>query len=423
LQSSFQKDLTGSGNMRKLNICIVNPNRNAYSETFIRNHIKYLPGNILFVYGGWFPAFDKDDQRIADEYINRSFASKAAVLLCKLLPAFIANKIPSRIKGYPYDEELNGHSFRFILKKNKIDVVLAEFMYKGVMIKDACADLKIPFVVHTHGGADIENKDSLKLYADSISDMFHKASRIISVDSYSSSKLFELGLPKRKLAVIGLGIDLELFKKTKPSSNAPVFLIVGRLVNMKAPYLTILAFASVLKDHPEAKLIIVGTGNLFDCCVQIIKALRIEESVIFPGVLTPEEVSGYMQKSRAFVQHSVHTTDGDSEGLPVAILEAMATGLPVISTYHNGIADTITNEVDGLLMEENDIDTMATYMRKVIEEPFYADELGAKAREKIEQHFEMRKVINQLSSVLQNAVENYKSRDAECKIVDFETAI
>jgi colanic acid/amylovoran biosynthesis glycosyltransferase len=395
--------------MRKLNICIVNPNRNAYSETFIRNHIKHLPGNILFLYGGWFPAYDKNDQRIADEYINRSFTSKAIVFLCKLLPAFIANKIPSSIKGYPYDEELNDQSFRFILRKNKIDIVLAEFMYKGVLIKDACADLKIPFVVHTHGGADILNKNNLNLYSDSIPDLFLKATRIVSVDSFSSSTLLELGLKKEKLTEIGLGVDLTLFKKTTPSSNAPVFLALGRLVNMKAPYLTILAFSSVLKDHPEAKLIIAGNGSLFDCCFQIVKALKIEKSVIFPGVLAPEEVSKYMQQSRAFVQHSIHTTDGDSEGLPVAILEAMATGLPVISTYHNGIADTITNEVDGLLVEENDIDAMAACMIRLIEQPDYADHLGAKAREKIETDFEMSHVIGNLSSIIQDAVESYKN--------------
>lgn len=395
--------------MEKLNICIVNPNRNAYSETFIRNHIKYLPGNILFVYGSWFPAYDEKDQRLADLFIKRSLSSKAIVLLCKLLPAFIANKIQSDIKGYPYDEALNDKAFRFFLEKNKIDVVLAEFMYKGVLIKDACADLKIPFVVHTHGGADIMNKDSLKLFSESISDMFNKATRIISVDSYSSSKLLELGLQKEKLAEIGLGIDVTLFTKTKPSSNDPVFLAVGRLVNMKAPYLTILAFSSVLKVHTQAKLIIAGSGDLFDCCFQIVKALKIGKNVLFPGVLTPAEVSVYMRKSRAFVQHSVHTSNGDSEGLPVAILEAMATGLPVISTFHNGIADTIINEKDGLLVEENDIDGMAAYMIKLIEEPLFADQLGVMAREKIEGHFEMSKVIQGLSSIIQSAFDSYKN--------------
>ncbi|MEO6327862.1 MAG: glycosyltransferase [Ginsengibacter sp.] len=64
-------------------------------------------------------------------------------------------------------------------------------------------------------------------------------------------------------------------------------------------------------------------------------------TVILPGLLSSAEVSKYRRKSRAFVQHSLHTSDGDSEVRPVAILEAMACGLPVISTNHNGTNDTI----------------------------------------------------------------------------------
>ena len=392
-----------------MNICIVHPNRNAFSETFIRDHIKNLPGSIFDLYGGWFPAFDRNDDRIADWFIKRNFFAKLVVFACKLLPAFIANRIPSNIKGYPYNEAFNEKAFRFFLKKNKIDVVLAEFMVKGVVLKDVCADLKIPFVVHTHGGGDIMNNADLKNYSKSFPDMFQKVAQVISVDSYSSAKLLELGLKREKLAQIGLGVNLDLFKLTKPSLNDPVFFAVGRFVNKKAPYLTLLAFSDVLKSHPEAKLIIAGNGGLFDCCVQIAKTLKIEKHVIFPGVVTPEQVSKYMRQSRAFVQHSLHTTDGDSEGTPVAILEAMACGLPVISTYHNGIADTISHAVDGLLVAENDINTMAEYMTQLIEEPLLADQLGIKARQKIEEHFEMSKVIGELYSILEDAANYYKN--------------
>ena len=392
---------------RKLNICIVHSNRNAFSETFIRNHIKFLSANVYDLYGGWFPAFDKNDHRIADYFIERNVMSKLVVFGCKLLPAFVSNRLPSSVKGYPYDEALNKSAFRYFLKKKNIDVVLAEFMIKGIVVMDICTELKIPFVLHTHGGGDIMNKADLENYLKFFPELFQKVSRVISVDSYSSSSLLKLGLEKEKLFKIGLGIDLSLFSVAKPSKNDYIFFAVGRFVDKKAPYLTIIAFAEVLQKHPEAKLIIAGNGILFECCNQIVRSLKIEANVIFPGVLTPLEVAEYMSKSRAFVQHSVHTAAGDSEGIPVAILEAMACGLPVISTYHNGIADTITHGFDGLLVEENDIKTMSRYFIQLIEEPALADELGLKARKKIEKEFEMSKVINDLEAVINDAYTNF----------------
>ena len=391
----------------RLNICIFHTNKNAFSETFIRNHINFLPANVFDLYGGWFPAFDKNDRRIADHFIKRSFGSKLLVVSCKLLPAFISNRIPSGIKGYPYDEVLNEHAFKFYLKHHKIDVVLAEFMYQGLWIKDICSGLGIPLVVHTHGGGDIMNIEYLNNYSKLFPDYFKKVAKMISVDSFSSSKLLELGLQKTKLTEIGYGVDLNLFTPAKPSLNDPIFFAVGRFANKKAPYLTILAFSSVLKKHPNAKLIIAGNGDLFDCCNQIVKALKIENNVSFPGVLSPIKVSEYMQKSRAFVQHSIHTSEGDSEGTPVAILEAMACGLPVISTYHNGISDVVKHEEEGLLVDENDIDAMTICMIRVLENPYYADQLGQNGRKKIEEHFEMSKVIEDLYSILEEVVSKH----------------
>lgn len=354
-------------------------------------------------YGGWFPAFDEKDERIADAFLNRDWFSRATVFLCKLLPAFIVNRISSTTKGFPYDESLNESAFSYILLKNKIDVVLVEFMLKGIIIKDVCEKLKIPFVVHTHGGGDIMAEDYIRNYSHSYLDMFRKAAKVISVDSYSSKKLIEFGLAEDKLTEIQLGIDLAIFKQTIPSLNKPVFFGVGRFVNKKAPYLTLMAFASVVQKHPEAKLILAGNGPLYDSCIQISKALHIENNVEFPLVISPEQVSEFMRQSRAFVQHSIHTTDGDSEGIPVAVLEAMACGLPVISTIHNGIADTITHGTQGLLVKENDIDGMAECMSQLIDDPLYADVLGANARKKVEENFEMSEVIGSLYQILEEA--------------------
>lgn len=379
------------------------PGKYVYSETFVRTHAEHLPGKVTVVYGETFPTHTVDGVWLADVFRKRNIAAQFTQLLCKILPAFIANKIPSKLKGYPFDEALNEVAFAHFLTQNKIDVVLAEFFLKGVIVQKVCTKLGVPLVVHTHGGGDIVGVTDIQWYGPMYPDFFRNVSYVIVVDSFSAAQIIALGLPKEKLVTVGYGIDLNLFTQTSPAANPPHFFGIGRLVDKKAPLLSVLAFAKVFKNYPEAKLQLGGSGHLYDACLQLVKALKLEHAVEFLGVLKPQEVVYKMQHSRAFVQHSVHTTYGDSEGTPVAILEAMACSLPVISTVHNGIADTITHNVNGYLVPEYDVDAMAAGMCKVLEDGNYANRLGAAARQKIASDFELTKTINKLLTVLQNA--------------------
>ena len=374
-----------------------------YSETFVRTHAQYLPGKVTVVYGETFPTHTVDGVRLADIFFKRNIIAQGIQLFCKLLPAFIANKIPSRLKGYSFDEGLDEAAFAHFLAHKKIDVVLAEFFLKGVIVQEVCTKMGVPFVVHTHGGGDIVGVTDIQWYGPIYPDFFRNVSYVIAVDSFSAAQLIALGLPKEKLVTIGYGIDLNLFIQTSPSANPQHFFAIGRLVDKKAPLLTLLAFAKVLQTYPGARLQLGGSGNLYDACLQVSKALKILHAVEFLGVLQPLEVAYKMQHSKAFVQHSVHTTYGDSEGTPVAMLEAMACGLPVISTMHNGIADTITHNVDGYLVTEYDVDAMAAGMCKVLKDGDYANRLGAAARQKIASDFEVMNTIEKLHLVLQKA--------------------
>ena len=389
--------------MNPLNICIVQPGKQLYSETFVRSHAQHLPGKVTVVYGETFPTYTVDGERLADIFLQRSILAKVTQFLCKMLPAFIVNKIPSKLKGYPFNEALDEAAFAHFLMHKKIDVVLAEFFLKGVIVQEICTKMNVPLVVHTHGGGDIVGVTDIQWYGPMYPGFFKNVSYVIAVDSFSAAQLIALGLPKKKLLRLGLGIDLNLFAQTLPAANPPHFFAIGRLVDKKAPLLTLLAFAKVLQTYPEAKLQLGGSGILYDACFQLVKALRLEHAVEFLGVLTPQEVVHKMQHSKAFVQHSVHTTYGDSEGTPVAILEAMACGLPVISTMHNGIGDTITHNVDGYLVPEFDVDSMAVGMCKVLKDGELANRLGAAARQKIATDFELQETIEKLHKILQYA--------------------
>ena len=120
----------------------------------------------------------------------------------------------------------------------------------------------------------------------------------------------------------------------------------------------------------------------------------------FRGVVNHEEVAKLMQQSRVFVQHSIVPSSGDSEGTPVGIIEAGASGLPVVSTRHGGITDAVIDGKTGFLVDEGDIDGMSDYMCRLLTTPELAVEMGKCAREHIAKNFDLEVSINNLRALL-----------------------
>ena len=104
------------------------------------------------------------------------------------------------------------------------------------------------------------------------------------------------------------------------------------------------------------------------------------------------------------MQHSVRASDGDSEGTPVAVLEAGAAGLPVVATRHAGIMDVVVDGETGLLVDEGDVDGMARCMVQLAREPDVAARLGEKARNHIVAEFSMDDRLGRLWNVIESAI-------------------
>ena len=120
-----------------------------------------------------------------------------------------------------------------------------------------------------------------------------------------------------------------------------------------------------------------------------------------PRGISHQEVVGLMRTARAFVQHSLRAPNGDSEGTPVAVLEAGAMGLSVISTRHAGIPEVVIEDQTGLLVDERDIAGMAGHMVTLAKDPILADELGRKAADRVRKEYNMQSAIDKLAKVLQ----------------------
>jgi colanic acid/amylovoran biosynthesis glycosyltransferase len=369
-----------------LRICIATASQNVYSETFIRDHIARLPGKIVPITGDW-PIW-----RHSESFIL-SVGQRVTLRL--------SNRLPASVVGWA---RKNGEHrlASFIAKRS--DVVLAEFATVGARLVRPCRVAQVPLVVHFHG-FDAYKHDTLENFRSDYQEMFLSASALVVVSKAMVEQLARLGAPKEKIILNSYGVDVGFFSPVDVENTPPQFLAVGRFVEKKAPHLTILAFERAARRDPNIRLSFVGDGPLLDSCKQLVKALQLEGAVTFLGPLKPVEIRTLMQSMRGFVQHSVTAPSGDSEGNPVAILEAGAARLPVVATRHAGIVDTVIHMKTGLLSDEMDINTMADHLVLLARDAKLASELGAHARERIKAFFPMDGSIQRLHEILGEAVQ------------------
>lgn len=374
-----------------LTVCVLRRNRGTYSNTFIQAHIERLPARVHVLTYGWYGA---DGRRY--------------------LPAPL--HLPYRLAGFSYARQTGAlarmgeaavrlgdfFTLKHFLQRQQIDVVLAEYGQTGALAVAACTRAGVPLVVHFHG-YDAYMHSVLQEYGAAYQRMFAQASAIIAVSRDMEQQLLRLGARRETLFYNPYGVDLTLFANANPAAAPPTFVATGRFVEKKAPHLTLLAFSRVVQQHPDARLVMIGAGELLNACKHLAAALHIAHAVEFRGAQPHHSVAAAMQQARAFVQHSVRAHSGDSEGTPVAVLEAGGAGLPVVATRHAGIRDTVLDGETGLLVDELDVDGMAAHMLRLVNDPLLAAALGQRARNHIASTYGMEQRIRHLYTILVEA--------------------
>jgi glycosyltransferase involved in cell wall biosynthesis len=220
--------------------------------------------------------------------------------------------------------------------------------------------------------------------------------------------LTELGCDKNKIIHSPAGASTD-FLNIEPDYLSKQLFAIGRFVEKKSPHSTILSFNKVLQSHPTAKLIFAGDGPLLPICKDIVKSLKIENNVFFVGKITQEQQRDYLASSRVFVQHSKIATDGDSEGTPVAIVEASSAGLPVVSTNHAGIIDVIIQNETGFLVEEGDIEMMAEKIILLLDDHVLAQKMGKAGKQNIQTNFTLDQHIQAIEECIITSVQNHQA--------------
>ncbi len=290
------------------------------------------------------------------------------------------------------------------LKKNKIDIVLANYGISGVKLMPICKKLNLPLIVHFHG-FDASHKPTLRKYQSDYLDLFNYTKAIITVSHDMAEALIKMGAPAKKVLINVYGVDTDFFTPGYLPKTDSSFITVARFTPKKSPQTSITAFYKVLQSLPDATLTMVGPKEeLYKDCVHLVDKLQISDKVNFSGAKSPQEILPMLQRSTIFIQHSMVAPDGDSEGTPNSILEASACGLPVVSTLHGGIKDAVIHGKTGFLVDEGDVEGMADYMIRLAEDPLLTKEMGENGRKYMEQEYAMDRQIHRLYEIIENTV-------------------
>ncbi len=292
-----------------------------------------------------------------------------------------------------------------LLKRRPADVMHAYFGHTGVHLLPFIQEWDKPCVVSFHG-MDIQLRPQQEGYDAQMQELLQTVPLVLARSRSLMDGLERLGCPKEKLRLNRTGIPLAQFpfqQRPMPVDGSWRFVQACRLIAKKGLGTAIRAFAQFHELHPKAKFCIAGEGPMKGELEKLIGELGLGEAVELRGFLSQEDLAALYARSHIFLHPSEMPPDQNQEGVPNSMLEAMATGLPVLATTHGGIPEAVTHERTGLLVPERDIEALFQAMLQITAETDVLYILGEAASRAVREEFEQGKQIEKLESYYDEA--------------------
>jgi colanic acid/amylovoran biosynthesis glycosyltransferase len=250
-----------------------------------------------------------------------------------------------------------------------------------------------PSIVSFHG-ADVMVDMNKPAYREATRQMLDVVKLVLVRSESLRRAVADLGCDQKKIEVQRTGIPLDEFpfrERNFPGSDGEWrFVQAGRLIEKKGLPVTLRAFASFLKRYPKATLTIAGEGPLLGHLQELARELKIDNRVSFTGLISQEELRDLYYGSHVLLHPSETGPDGNQEGIPNSMLEAMASGLPVFATEHGGIPEAIKHGVSGVLVPERDEEELAWTLLNAVEDQRFLARVARGGAEVVGENFELR---------------------------------
>lgn len=276
--------------------------------------------------------------------------------------------------------------------RNKIDadVIIAHFGFRGAAAVRAQKgwNSAIPLVTLFHGrDVSVEYKRNRMA---KFQDLFAVGDLHLTVNKPFAEKLVASGAPSDRVHTHHLGVPVSRYEfSPKPQGTPLRFISISRLVEKKGLHIAIEALRMFheMRQDTDWQYDIVGDGPMEADLSKQVEDAGLRDRIHFLGSLPHDDVLRRVAEADALILPSITAADGDQEGIPVTLMEAMGVGTPVCTTRHSGIPELVTHGVSGLLSEEGDAEGLCENLVLLTSEPERVAAITVAAREKVEREF------------------------------------
>lgn len=238
--------------------------------------------------------------------------------------------------------------------------------------------------------------------------LFARGNFFLANCEFFRQKALKIGCNPDRIVVHGSGIDCRQFAfkpRYFPADGIVRIATTGRLVEKKGIEYCIRAIAKLAPTHPNIEFNIIGDGPLKADFEKLIAELDVSNLVKLLGWKQHQEIAEILDNCHLFLAPSVTAADGNQDAPVNTLKEAMAMGLPVISTYHGGIPELVEDGVNGFLVPERDVDAIAQKLAYLIEHPELWESMGTAGRHRVEEKYDMEKLNDELVEIYQSLLE------------------
>ncbi|UMA65443.1 glycosyltransferase [Roseivivax marinus] len=362
-------------------------------ETFINRHIAHLfDGNTVVIAG----RSNGEDPYHKPLFVRRRRLSAGD--MAQLPAVSVWNRARHGTSRLPFGSARR--DLLAFLRSENVDVILAEFGTQALALAPLANAAGIPIFTY-YRGTDASKALQSKRIQRAYRLMMPRLAGVVSVSQFLLDNLARAGVTHPNAHVIPSGVDVRRFR---PGEKRPgSCLAVGRFVEKKAPLTTLQSFVDATRDMPDARLDFIGDGPLLEDAKALAERLDASDKVIFHGAQPHDAVRERLETTQFFLQHSVTAADGNTEGLPTAIQEAMAAGCITVSTRHAGIPEAIDEGKTGFLVEERDAEGFTAAIRSAVTAPD-TDAMATRARTVAEERFDNDRLLARLEDMIRETL-------------------